>query len=284
MKGPVLKSPDEIEVMDRANRVVLEILEIMRDLAKPGVTTAQINAVAEEELSRRGAKSPFKGYSPLGLPPYPAVVCTSVNDVIVHGIPNRERLREGDILGIDFGSIVDGFVGDGAVTIPIGKVSARAQELIDVTRQCLDLAILELRPGNHLGDIGAAVQGHAESRGFHVIRSFVGHGIGRRMHEEPQVFNYGTRGRGLELREGMVLAIEPMICEIGEKLRSRIEKARNNGVIQDVRTDSDGWTARTVDGLLAAHFEHSIAITKDGPRVLGKSSQQSVVSRVASRQ
>lgn len=269
MKGPVLKSPDEIEIMDRANRVVLEILEIMRGLAKPGVTTAQLNAVAEEELARRGAKSPFKGYSPLGLPPYPAVVCTSVNDVIVHGIPNRDRLREGDILGIDFGSIVDGFVGDGAVTIPIGKVSARAQALVDVTRECLDLAIDELRPGNHLGDIGAAVQGHAESRGFHVIRSFVGHGIGRRMHEEPQVFNYGTRGRGLELREGMVLAIEPMICEIGEKLKSRIEKAQNNGIIKDVRTDSDGWTARTVDGSLAAHFEHSIAITSNGPRVLG---------------
>ena len=270
MKGPVLKTPQEIEVMDRANRVVLEILAIMRDLVQPGVTTAQLNAVAEEELAKRGAKSPFKGYSPLGLPPYPAVVCTSVNDVIVHGIPNRERLREGDILGLDFGSVLDGFVGDGAITIPVGKVAPQAQKLIDVTRECLDLAIEELRPGRHLGDIGAAVQQHAEKAGFHVIRSFVGHGIGRKMHEEPQVFNYGSPGRGLEIREGMVVAIEPMICEIGPKLRSRIERAGNNGMIQDVRTDSDGWTARTVDGSLAAHFEHSIAVTANGPRVLGR--------------
>jgi methionyl aminopeptidase len=270
MKGPVLKTPQEIEVMDRANRVVLEILAILRGLVQPGVTTAQLNAVAEEELAKRGAKSPFKGYSPLGLPPYPAVVCTSINDVIVHGIPNRDRLREGDILGLDFGSVVDGFVGDGAITVPVGKAVPEAQKLIDVTKECLDLAIEELRPGRHLGDIGAAVQQHAEAAGFHVIRSFVGHGIGRKMHEEPQVFNYGTRGRGLELREGMVLAIEPMICEIGPKLRSRIDRASNNGMIQDVRTDSDGWTARTVDGSLAAHFEHSIAITADGPRVLGR--------------
>lgn len=269
MKGPVLKTREELEIMDRANRVVLEILEMMREISKPGVTTAQLNAVAEEELAKRGAKSPFKGYSPLGLPPYPAVVCTSVNDVIVHGIPNRDRLREGDILGLDFGAVMDGFVGDGAMTVPIGKVSERARKLIDVTRECLQLAIDEMRPGRHIGDIGAAVQEHAEKHGFHVIRSFVGHGIGRRMHEEPQVFNYGTRGRGLELREGMVLAVEPMVCEIGPKLQSRIERVNNNGMIQDVRTDSDGWTARTVDGKLAAHFEHSIAITKDGPRVLG---------------
>lgn len=270
MKGPVLKTRDEIEIMDRANRVVLEILEILRGMARPGVTTAQLNAVAEEELAKRGAKSPFKGYSPLGLPPYPAVICTSANDVIVHGIPNRDRLREGDILGIDFGSILDGFVGDGAITVPIGNVTPQAAKLIQITRECLDLAIEQMRPGRHLGDIGAAVQEHAEGGGFHVIRSFVGHGIGRRMHEEPQVFNYGTRGRGLELREGMVLAIEPMICEVGPKLQSRIERARNNGMIQDVRTDSDGWTARTIDGSLAAHFEHSIAITAAGPRVLGR--------------
>src|SRR6266567_2972759 len=192
MKGPILKNREEIAVMDRANRVVLEILEILRGMVKPGATTAQLNAVAEEELARRGAKSPFKGYAPMGLPPYPAVVCASVNDVIVHGIPNRAKLQEGDIIGLD---------------------------------------------------IGAAVQEHAESRGFHVIRNFVGHGIGRRMHEEPQVHNYGRRGRGLELREGMVLAIEPMLCEIGPKLKSRIERGGRDGVIQDVKTDADGWTA-----------------------------------------
>jgi methionyl aminopeptidase len=270
MKGPILKTRDEIAVMDRANRVVLEILEIMRSMVKPGATTAQLNAAAEEELARRGAKSPFKGYAPMGLPPYPAVLCASVNDVIVHGIPNRAKLQEGDILGLDFGAILDGFVGDGAVSLAVGKVTPRAQELMQTTKECLDLAIEEMRPGRHIGDIGAAVQEHAESRGFHVIRTFVGHGIGRKMHEDPQVYNYGRRGRGLELREGMVLAIEPMLCEIGPKLKSRIERAGGNGMVQDVRTDNDGWTARTIDGMLAAHFEHSVAVTPDGPLVLGK--------------
>jgi methionyl aminopeptidase len=270
MKGPVLKSREEIAVMDRVNRIVLEILEIMKAMVKPGVTTAQLNAVAEEELSRRGAKSPFKGYAPMGLPPYPAVVCSSVNDVIVHGIPNRAKLQEGDIVGLDFGAIAEGFVGDGAVTIAVGKVDPRAEELVRTTKECLDLAIEEMRPGRHLGDIGAAVQELAESRGFHVIRNFVGHGIGRKMHEEPQVYNYGRRGRGLELREGMVFAIEPMLCEIGPKLQSRIERAGSNGVMQDVKTDSDGWTARTLDGTLAAHFEHSVAVTADAPWVLGR--------------
>ncbi len=270
MKGPTLKNREEIATMDRTNRIVVEILEIMRSMAKPGATTAQLNAVAEEELARRGAKSPFKGYAPMGLPPYPAVVCASVNDVIVHGIPSRTKLQEGDIVGLDFGSIFEGFVGDAAITVPVGKVTPAAQKLVDTTRECLELAIEEMRPGRHLGDIGAAVQEHAESRGFHVIRTFVGHGIGRRMHEEPQVYNFGKRGRGLELREGMVLAIEPMLCEIGAKLRSRLERAGSNGMLQDTRTDADGWTARTVDGSLAAHFENSIAVTANGPMVLGK--------------
>ena len=269
MKGPVLKTREEIQIMDRANRIVLEILEMMRGMTKPGATTAQMNAVAEEELAKHGAKSPFKGYAPMNLPPYPAVVCASVNDVIVHGIPNRSKLQEGDILGLDFGSIYEGYVGDGAITIGVGKVSEKAQLLMDTTRECLDLAIEEMRPGRHLGDIGAAVQEHAEARGFHVIRNFVGHGIGKRMHEEPQVYNYGKRGRGLELREGMVLALEPMLCEIGPKLESRLARS-SNGMIQDVKTDNDGWTARTLDGTLAAHFEHSVAITANGPMVLGK--------------
>ncbi|HEY0592594.1 MAG TPA: M24 family metallopeptidase, partial [Thermoanaerobaculia bacterium] len=151
MKGPVLKTRDELQIMDRANRVVLEILEILRGMIRPGVTTGQLNAVAEEELARRGAKSPFKGYAPMGLPPYPGVVCTSVNDVIVHGIPGRERLREGDIVGLDFGSIVDGFVGDGAVTVGVGAVSDEAERLMKVTRECLDLAIEEMRPGRRIG-------------------------------------------------------------------------------------------------------------------------------------
>ena len=270
MKGPILKTRDEIAVMDRANRIVVEILEMMRAMVRPGVTTAQMNAMAEEELAKRGAKSPFKGYAPMGLPPYPAVVCASANDVIVHGIPNRAKLQEGDIIGLDFGSIFEGFVGDAAITVPVGKVTSRAELLMKTTRECLELAIEEMRPGRHLGDIGAAVQEHAESHGFHVIRTFVGHGIGRRMHEDPQVYNFGKRGRGLELKEGMVLAIEPMLCEIGAKLRSRIERAGANGMIQDVRTDADGWTARTIDGALAAHFENSVAVTSNGPWVLGK--------------
>jgi methionyl aminopeptidase len=270
MKGPILKSRDEIAVMDRANRVVLEILEILRGMIKPGTTTAQLNAVAEEELARRGAKSPFKGYAPMNLPPYPAVLCASNNDAIVHGIPNRARLQEGDVVGLDFGSILDGFVGDAAITVGVGKLTPQAELLVRTTKECLDLAVEEMRPGRHLGDIGAAVQEHAESRGFHVIRNFVGHGIGRRMHEDPQVYNYGRRGRGLELREGMVFAIEPMLCEIGPKLRSRIERAGRDGMIEDVRTDADRWTARTVDGSLAAHFEYSVAITGNGPKVLGK--------------
>jgi methionyl aminopeptidase len=149
-------------------------------------------------------------------------------------------------------------------------VTPGAEKLMQTTRECLELAIDEMRPGRHIGDIGAAVQEHAESHGYHVIRTFVGHGIGRRMHEDPQVYNYGRRGRGLELREGMVLAIEPMLCEIGPKLRSRIERSGANGVIQDVKTDADGWTARTVDGTLAAHFENSVAVTSNGPLVLGK--------------
>lgn len=270
MKGPILKNGDEIAVMDRANRVVVEILEILRSMIEPGVTTGQLNAVAEQELARRGAKSPFKNYAPLGLPPYPAVLCASVNDVIVHGIPNRAKLQEGDVIGLDFGAVLDGFVGDAAISVPVGKVSPRAEDLLQTTRECLELAIQQMVPGNHLGDIGAAVQEHAEARGFHVIRNFVGHGIGRRMHEDPQVYNYGKRGRGIELREGMVLAIEPMLCDIGPKLRQRIERANNNGAIEDVRTDNDRWTARTLDGTLAAHFENSVAVTGDGPRVLGK--------------
>ena len=269
MAGVTLKSPEEIEIMHRANAVVLGILDRLRELVKPGVTTGQLNAVAEEELARSGAKSPFKGYAPGGLPPYPGVVCTSINDVIVHGIPGRDRLREGDIVGIDCGAILDGFVGDGAVTLPVGAVSAEATALMDTTRECLELAIAEMRPGNRLGDIGAAVQEHAEARGFHVIRTFVGHGIGRRMHEEPQVYNYGRRGRGLELKEGMVLAVEPMLCEIGSKLRARLDRS-SDGMVQDVKSDRDGWTARTLDGALAAHFENSIAITAGGPRVLGR--------------
>src|SRR5258706_7967800 len=158
MKGPILKSRDEIAVMDRANNVVVKILGLLRGMIKPGVTTAQLNVVAEEERARRGAKSPFKGYAPMNLPPYPAVICTSVNDVIVHGIPNRARLQEGDIVGLDFGSILDGFVGDGAITVAVGRIPPRTEELVRTTQECLELAIAQMWPGKHIGDIGGAVQ------------------------------------------------------------------------------------------------------------------------------
>ena len=271
MKGPILKTRDEIAVMDRGNRVVLEILEIMRDMVKPGVTTAQLNAVAEEELARRGAKSPFKGYAPMGLPPYPAVVCSSVNDVIVHGIPNRAKLQEGDILGPRLRLDLRGIRrrrGDHRRRRqgrPTGR-GARSGRRRNVSTW----------PSRRCGRASTSATSARRCRstpnpgGFHVIRNFVGHGIGRRMHEDPQVYNYGRRGRGVELREGMVLAVEPMLCEIGPKLKSRIERAGRDGMIEDVKTDADRWTARTVDGTLAAHFEHSIAVTKDGPMVLGR--------------
>jgi len=261
----VLKTPGEIELLDQANRIVHQVLDEVGARIAPGVTTKELDRLAERVIRDAGGVPAFLNYRG-----YPATLCISVNDVIVHGIPSRAKLQEGDIIGLDFGSILDGFVGDGAITIGVGNVAPRAQELMDTTRECLELAIKEMVPGNHLGDIGAAVQEHAEAHGFHVIRNFVGHGIGRRMHEDPQVYNYGRRGRGLELKEGMVLAIEPMLCEIGPKLKSRIQRANNDGMIEDVRTDADRWTARTLDGTLAAHFEHSVAITGNGPMVLGK--------------
>ena len=253
MKGPILKSRDEIAVMDRANRVVLEILEILRGMIKPGVTTAQLNAVAEEELARRGAKSPFKGYAPMNLPPYPAVLCASSNDVIVHGIPNDRGLRDGDIIGIDCGVLYQGYYGDAARTFGVGKVSAEAARLLTVTQAALELAVEQVQPKNRLSDIGNAVQQHVEAAGFSVVREFVGHGIGTSLHEDPQVPNFGDPGRGIRLKPGMVLAIEPMVNAGG----------------YGVRMDADGWTARTADGSLSAHFEYSVAVTERGPRVLG---------------
>ena len=208
--------------------------------------------MAEEELARRGAKSPFKGYAPMGLPPYPAVVCASLNDVIVHGIPNRAKLQEGDIIGLDFGSIFEGFVGDAAITIPVGNVSEKAKLLMDTTRECLELAIEEMRPGRHLGDIGAAVQQVVEGAGFSVVRDLVGHGVGYAPHEDPQVPNYGKPKRGPRLQVGMTLAIEPMVNVGGPT----------------TRTMPDKWTIVTADGRRSAHFEHTVAITEAGPRVL----------------
>jgi methionyl aminopeptidase len=242
------KSPEEIEKLYRANQAVRKTLDELEAATKPGVSTWELNEIADKMLKKLGAKSAFLGY--MG---YPAVLCTSVNEVVVHGIPRKDEiLEEGDVVGIDFGCFVDGFCGDSARTIPVGKATPEAMALLDATKTSLDLAIEQMKDGNRLGDIGWAVQGHVEKLGYSVVRSFVGHGIGRAMHEDPQVPNYGSPGRGLRLKVGWVLAIEPMV----------------NAGQPEVKTLEDRWTAVTVDGSISAHFEHSIAITENGPLVL----------------
>ncbi len=245
----LLKSADELAAMDRANALVLGTLRLVAAAARPGVSTAELDELAEAHIRSCGGRPAFKGYRG-----YPRTLCTSVNDVIVHGIPSRDCvLREGDVLSLDCGVVLEGFYGDAAVTVPVGQVSPAAGRLMAVTRECLDKAVAVARPGGRLSDIGDAIQRHAEAAGFSVVREFVGHGIGRSLHEEPQVPNVGPPGRGPELRPGLVLAIEPMI------------NAGRPGVV----IDEDGWTARTEDGKLSAHFEYSVAVTDDGPWVLG---------------
>jgi len=247
-----LKSPAEIAKLREANLVVADVLEQLEAAAKPGVSTWDLNEIAAQRLKQLKAESAFLGY---GHPKYPAVLCASVNDVVVHGIPRREViLKDGDILSIDFGAFKDGWCGDSARTIPIGQVSPAARALMDTTRESLERAIAACVPGNRLGDIGWAVQSHAEGRGYSVVRQFVGHGIGRAMHEEPHVPNYGEAGKGRRLSAGLVVAIEPMI----------------NAGSPEVEIEEDGWTAVTKDGSLSAHFEHSVAITDDGPVVLSR--------------
>jgi methionyl aminopeptidase len=239
--------------MRRANVIVAEVLQELKRRVAPGVTTLDLDAVAEEMTLKRNAVPAFKGYSVAGRV-YPRCLCASINDEIVHGIPSNRALREGDIIGLDYGVIYEGFYGDSAVTVGVGKVSNEAQRLIDVTEQSLYQGIEQLHEGKRLGDLGAAVQKVAESAGFSVVRAFVGHGIGKKLHEEPPVPNYGEPERGLRLKEGMVLAIEPMVNVGG----------------YEVEIKDDGWTAVTKDGSLAAHFEHSVAITKDGPFILSQ--------------
>lgn len=247
-----LKSRRELDQMRDVGKHTGEILLALREKARPGVTTGELNEFAAKELKRRGLNSPFLNYSPGGLPPYPAVICASVNEEIVHGIPGSRELKEGDILSLDFGVESQGFHGDSAVTIAVGPISEDAQKLLDTTRDSLYEGVGEMVPGKRLSDIGAAVQKRAEKDGYSVVRQFVGHGIGRQMHEPPQVPNYGLPGRGQRLQHGMVLAVEPMI-NVGS---------------EEVRILDDGWTAVTVDGELSAHFEHTIAITDEGPEVL----------------
>jgi methionyl aminopeptidase len=243
----MLKTPEQIAVMRRAGRVVAEMLDACQAAAKPGVTTGDLDKVAREVLAKRGAKSNFLNYHG-----YPAVICTSPNNVIVHGIPGSYRLREGDLISIDCGAIVEGWHGDAARTIGVGEISEEARKLVRVTEESLWAGIGHVRKGARLSDIGHAVQTVAEGAGFSVVREYVGHGIGRAMHEEPQVPNYGVPGKGIKLKVGHVLAVEPMV---------------NLGSAETSLND-DGWTVVTADGMLSAHFEHSIAVTEDGPEVL----------------
>lgn len=233
--------------MRRAGRVVAEMLDACRRAAEPGVSTAELDQVARRVLDRRGAKSNFLNYGG-----FPAVICTSPNDVVVHGIPGSYRLAEGDILSIDCGAVVDGYHGDAAITFPIGEVDDELVKLMDTTRASLAAGIERFREGGRLTDIGEAVQSVAEAQGFSVVTEYVGHGIGTALHEDPSVANYGPGGRGMRLKVGHVLAIEPMV---------------NIGGAQ-TRVHSDGWTVLTADGRPSAHFEHSVALTEDGPLVL----------------
>jgi methionyl aminopeptidase len=243
-----LRTPDEIGRIRAACRVVAEVLEDLARAAVPGVTTAELDTVAREGARARGAAPAFLGYHG-----YPASLCVSVNDQVVHGIPSARRvLREGDIVGLDFGVVLDGWYGDAARTVAVGSISEEAGRLLVATREALEAAVRAAVPDGRLGDIGAAAQAVAEGRGFAVVRDFVGHGIGRRLHEPPQIPNFGTRGTGARLRPGMVLAIEPMVNAGG----------------CEVETLDDGWTAVTADGRLSAHFEHTVAVTERGPEIL----------------
>jgi methionyl aminopeptidase len=243
-----LKSAREIGLMRRAGHILADVVERLRSSVKSGMSTLEIDEDVESFIQSRGARPAFKGYRG-----FPATVCISLNEEVVHGIPSAQRrVKEGDIVGLDLGCIVDGYYADCAFTLAVGDVPPRVQELLDVTRQSLERGIVECRPGRRLSDVSHAIQSHIEQHGFSVVRAFVGHGIGRALHEEPQVPNFGDPGRGPQLKPGMVLAIEPMVT-MGS---------------WEVRILDDGWTAVTRDGSLAAHFEHTIAVTDSGPEVL----------------
>jgi len=247
--GIVCRSTSEIEKMRRSGRIVRQVLDAVKEVVAPGVTTMDLERVAERKIKELGAKPAFKGYYD-----YPCVLCTSINNEIVHGIPSERRtLKAGDIVSIDTGVVLDGYYGDAAITVPVGEsVGPELQKLLEVTRESLYKGIEAARIGNTVGDVGAAVQKLVESNGFSVVREFVGHGIGTKLHEEPQVPNYGAAGSGPRLRDGMVLAIEPMVNVGGH----------------EARVLSDNWTAVTKDGTYSAHFEHTVAVTKDGPVIL----------------
>jgi methionyl aminopeptidase len=248
----LLKSREEIERMRASSGIVAEILAEVRARVRPGVSTAELDALAEELTVKKGARPAFKGYT-VGGRPFPASICISINDEVVHGIPSERRvLREGDIVGLDFGVVCEGYFGDAAMTVPVGRVSPEAERLMQATQASLAAGIDAIRVGAHVGDISAAIQDTAEKAGYSLVREFVGHGIGRSLHEDPQVPNYRTGARGVRLQEGLVLAIEPMV----------------NAGRPEVYVKEDGWTAATRDGRLSAHFEHSVAVTANGPYIL----------------
>jgi methionyl aminopeptidase len=244
-----IKTAAEIALMREAGRVNAEALARVKELLQPGVTTADLNAAAEEILQKHGAYSPFKNY---GQPPFPASICVSINEQLVHGIPGARKLQVGDIVSVDCGTVLDGFVGDSAFTAGVGEISPQAAKLIDVTAQALNVGIAMMRAGNKTGDVSAAIQQYVEAQGFHVVREYTGHGVGRKMHEGPQVPNYGTPGTGVLLKPGMTIALEPMVL-VGTH-RTRVL--------------SNQWTVVSADGSLTAHQEHSVAITQGDPLVL----------------
>lgn len=251
--GIILKNITEIAKMREAGKIVREVLDTVEAACVPGVSTSALNELAAKILARAKARSAFLGYKQGNTPPYPAVLCTSVNHVVVHGIPSpREILREGDLISIDFACFKDDYCADAARTVAVGVISAPARDLLEVTRASLARAIERCLPGARLGDVGAAIEGCAREAGYSVVRDFVGHGIGRAMHEAPQVLNYGTPGRGLRLAPGLALAIEPIV-NLGRS---------------EVKTLSDGWTIVTKDHKLSAHVEHTVVITDNGPEIL----------------
>ncbi len=243
----LLKSAQELAVMRRACQAAAMALAAVVDAVRPGVTTRELDRIAEDRIRALGGVPSFLGYRG-----YPASLCVSVNDEVVHGIPGRRRLQAGEIVSLDLGAIVEGFHGDLAVTVPVGEISGDLRRLLEVTATSLEEGIRRVRPGGHLGDVSAAIQQYVEGHGFSVVREFAGHGVGRRLHEEPQVPNFGRPGRGVELRAGMTLAIEPMV----------------NAGTADVTVDADGWTVRTKDHQPSAHFEHTVAVTDAGADVL----------------
>jgi methionyl aminopeptidase len=243
----IKKTPEQVDQMAASGEILVRCLKMLASKARPGITTEELDAAAEKFIRSQGAEPAFKGYRG-----FPGSICASPNSMVVHGIPDSYQLKRGDILSVDVGVIKDGWVSDAAITIPVGPVSAEAQQLLDVTEASLFAGVEQMRPGNHLGDVSAAIQRSVELEGLSIIRTLVGHGIGREMHEEPQVPNFGDPGKGPELEEGMVLAIEPMVNAGGPL----------------VRMGDDGWSVFAEDGSLAAHFEFTVAVTPDGPRIL----------------